>query len=170
MSQHDDIELRVARYEISEIQRGHLPTNVVEVVFWKKTQTGELPHEAILLLSRPLRISPPIWHAVGDDASRSILSDTSAARSRIASWEDARILDVPQAERLPRPKAEQVVREFLRSQGFGLARMRLDLRRVEFGWTALVSFPDEQGHISVGGESSIGIRDSGDVLYWMKGL
>jgi len=54
VSQHDDIDLRVARYEVSEIQRGHLPTNVVEVVFWRKTQTRELPREAVLLLSRPV--------------------------------------------------------------------------------------------------------------------
>src|ERR1043165_2021472 len=81
VSQHDDIDLRVARYEVSEIQRGHLPTNVVEVVFWRKTQTRELPREAVLLLSRPLALSPPIWHAVGEDASRGILPDTSDVRS-----------------------------------------------------------------------------------------
>ena len=58
VSQRDDIKLRVARYEVSEVQRGHLATNVVEVVFWRKTQVGELPREAILLLSRPPRAVP----------------------------------------------------------------------------------------------------------------
>src|SRR5262249_32649642 len=119
MSQHDDIELRVARYEISEVQRGLLPTCVVEVVFWQKTQTAELPHEAILLLSRPVGGSPPIWHAVGEDASRGILLDTPAGRLRIASLADARILDSPKDERLPRYKAEQIVRGYLRSKGVG---------------------------------------------------
>jgi hypothetical protein len=170
LSQHDDIELRVARFEALEIQRGQLPTNVVEVVFWKKTQTGDLPREAILLLSHPLAISPSSWYAVGEDASRSILPDTSTARSRIASSADDRILDNPKAERLSRSTAEQIVRDYLRTEGISLARIRLVLRRTEFGWTASVSFPDEQGNIPVGGESSIGIRDSRDILYWSKGL
>lgn len=170
MSQHDDIELRVARYGILEVQRGHLPTNTVEVVFWKKTQSGELPHEAILLLSRPVVVSPPIWHAVGGDASRGILPDTSVTRSHIASLADARILDSPKADRLPRSRAEQIVRDYLRTGGVDLAHMKLELRRVEFGWTASVSFPDEQGRVPIGGESYVGIRDCGDVLYWTKGF
>lgn len=170
ISQHDDIELRVARYEVSETQRGHLPTNVVEVVFWQKTQRGELPREAILLLSRPIAVSPPIWHAVGGDASRGILPDTPSDRQRVASLADTRMLDSPRAEWLPRAKAEQIARDYLRTAGFDLTRLRMSFRRAEFGWDGSVSFPDEQGRVAFGGESYFGIRDRGDILYWMKGL
>jgi hypothetical protein len=170
VSQHDDIELRVARYEVSEIQRGHLSTNIVEVVFWRKTQTSELPQEAILILSRPLAVSPPIWHAIGGDASRGILPDTPTGRTHIASLADARVLDCPKAERLSRSRAEQIVRDHLRTGGVDLARMKLHLRRAEFGWTGSVSFPDEQGLVPIGGESYVGIRDCGDILYWTKGF
>ncbi len=170
MGQYDDIELRAARFEVSGIQRGTLPTNVVEVVFWKKTQHGELPHEAILLLSRPIAVSPPIWHVVGGDASRGILPDTSAARLRVAALTDARILDSPKEDWLCRARAQEIVRDYLRSNGVDLARLKLDLKRDEFGWVGSVGFPDQQGRVPYGGESYIGIRDSGDVLYWVSGL
>lgn len=170
MSQYDDFELRAARFEVSGVQRGTLPTNVVEVVFWKKTQRGELPHEAILLLSRPIAVSPPIWHAVGGDASRGILPDTSAARLRVAALTDARILDSPKEEWLSRAWAEEIVRDYLRSNGVDLARLKLDLTRDEFGWLGSVSFPDERGLVPFGGESYIHIRDSGHIVAWMGGL
>ena len=168
MGQHDDIELRVARYKVSEIQRGRLNTNVVEVVFWRKTQTSELPRDALLLLSRPL--APAIWHAVGGDATHGILPDTPDSRARVASLADDRLLDAPKTEWLPRPKAERIIADYLRAQGVDVARMRLHLRRGEFGWRASVDFPDAQGQVAVGGESYLGVRDSGDVLYWSKGL
>jgi len=170
LNQHDDIELRVARYEVSEIQRGHLPTNLVEVIFWKRTQNGELPSEAILLLSHPLAVSPPIWHAVGEDASRGILPDTPDTRWRIASLADARVLDSPKTQWLPRAEAEKIVCDYLRAEGIDISRMRLDLRRGQFGWKGSVTFPDEQGRVDYGGESYLGVRDRGDILYWTKGL
>ncbi len=170
INHHDDFELRVARYRLSEIQRGSLASNVVEVVFWQKTQTAELPEQAILLLSRPLAISPPIWHAVGGDASRGILPDTPANRHQIASLANTRILDSPRGERLPRPKAEQIVRDYLRTQSIDVARARLELSRGEFGWKAYIVWPDEQGQVACGGWSLLGIRDTGDILYWNKGL
>jgi hypothetical protein len=168
VGQHDEIELRIARYEVSEIQRGHLPTNVVEVVFWRKTQTSELPSKALLLLSRPL--APAIWYAVGEDAARGILLDTPDARIRVASLADDRILDNPKSDWLPRADAERIIADRLRAEGLDVTRMRLGLRRGEFGWRASVSFPDAQGRIPVGGESYLGVRDSGDILYWSKGL
>ena len=168
MDQQDDIELRVARYKVSEIQRGRLNTNVVEVVFWRKTQTSELPRAALLLLSRPL--APAIWHAVGEDATHGILPDTPDSRARVASLSDDRILDAPQREWLPRPEAERIIADYLRAHGVDIARMRLHVRRGEFGWRASVDFPDAQGRLAVGGESYLGVRDSGDVLFWSKGL
>jgi len=170
VSQHDDIELRVARYEVSEIQRGHLPTNVVEVVFWRKTQTRELPREAVLLLSRPLALSPPIWHAVGEDASRGILPDTSDVRSGIVSLADARILDSPRKLWLPQTEAEKIIGGYLQAEGIDISRVRLNLRRGEFGWRASVHVPDPQGREMIGDESYVGVRDNGDILYWTKGL
>ena len=170
VNQHEDFGLSVARYEISGLGRGILPTNVVDVVFWRKTQTGELPHEAILLLSRPIAVSPPIWHAVGGDATRGILPDTQRDRVRVASLADARVLDSPDTEWLPRPKAERIVRDYLRTEGLDLTRLRLKLRRGEFGWDASVSFPDQHGRVAPGGESYVAIQDCGDILHWTKGL
>ncbi len=169
VSQRDEINLRVARYEVSAVQRGHLPTNMVEVVFWRKTQVGQLPREAILLLSRPSAVSPPTWHAVGGDASRGILPDTPAARARTAALPDACILDAPRKERLSRSRAEEIARDYLWARGIGPAHFKLKLRRAEFGWEGTASIVDERGDPVVGGESDFGIRDSGDILYWTTG-
>ena len=169
LSQSSDSQLSQARYGVSTVQRGTLPTNEVEVLFWGKSQTGDLPQQAILLLSRPLCVSPPIWYAVGEDAGRGILSDTPAARRRVESLPNARILDSPRLEWLPRAKAELKAREFLVKEGFDPANLRLDLRRAQFGWKAWLTIV-VNGEYLVGGHGSLGIRDSGDVLYWIPGL
>ena len=62
---------------------------------------------------------------------------------------------------MPRAKAEQIARDYLRSSGFDLARLKLDLRWDGFGWREVASFPDEDGKVFFGGESYFGIRDSG---------
>ena len=71
---------------------------------------------------------------------------------------------------MSRSKAEEIARNYLRAKGFGLARLKLDLRRAEFGWEGAASFPDERGEVVIGGESYFGIRDCGDILYWEAGF
>jgi hypothetical protein len=171
MNQHDEGSMRLARYEISGVCRGHLPTNIIFVVFYSSTQTGELPKDAILLLrTKPSPGIPDVWYSIGMRASHGILQDTPANRQMVASTAAARLLRHPKGEWLPKRKAEQLVRRFLTKQGAYDANTTLELKRDAFGWSAFVLCKTEDGEYLVGGHGFVGIDDTGDIIHLDKGL
>ena len=169
VSQHEEGDLRVTRYRVSTVERGTLPMMQIYVVFPSRLQTYPVAERAILVLS-PICMPAATWYPVGEDCRRGILPDTPANRQFVAATPDERLLDNPKDLWLPRHRAEESIREYLRSQGCDLERLRVHLQRGQFGWLGSLTFDAPGGSFTVGGESHIRVTDAGEILYWHMGL
>src|ERR1017187_3749196 len=165
---HTEADMGVARFRVTTLLRGTLQAKAIDVVYRAKTQDTALPERALLVLTDP--ILPDTWHAVGQDFRRGILSDTPAHREEIASVSIARLIDNPRSQWLPEQQAKLIIKDYLRTSGYDLEHLQMRLRRDHFGWNGTLAFPDEEGRISIGGESYIGVTDRGEILYHDLGM
>lgn len=152
-----------AFYDVKEVVSGSFPTNSVIVMYSENSlPLGGLPQNAILILQSPAGNKPPPdgWYlALGGDAYRGILPDTTENRRRIEGIRLADLSVNSRSGQLPRHQAISIARVHANRLYEFPARNRCSAVRSEFGYGWFVLF--EWGRGEPGSSITLIVGDDG---------